>query len=125
LGSPGGMFDFTFSSPIALSASTVYWLVTSRSSYADVNVQLCGTVGSGGGNQAHSSTGATGSWTGSSASSFDTATDVVEGSPPPPPATTTEATRTPVDSANQDLFYGVLLFMVGFWGTVWFFKKTK
>jgi len=43
--------------------------------------------------------------------------------PPSPDASTTVATTTTINNPNQDVFNGVLLFFIGFFGIIWLFKK--
>jgi len=38
---------------------------------------------------------------------------------------TATATSTSVDSAVDDLYHGVVIFLVGFWGVIWFFRKNR
>jgi len=35
------------------------------------------------------------------------------------------STTTAVDSAVDDLYHGVVIFLVGFWGVIWFFRKNR
>jgi len=38
---------------------------------------------------------------------------------------TATSTTTDVDSAVDDLYHGVVLFLIGFWGVIWFFRKNR
>jgi len=58
-------------------------------------------------------------------SSLCTSDTIGECAPPPAPPEAAIGTSTPVDSAASDLFYGVLLFVIGFWGMIWFFRKSR
>jgi len=45
--------------------------------------------------------------------------------PVPPPTPTPMATSTLVDNPAQNAFNGMVLFMMAFWGIIWFFRKAR
>jgi len=123
VGDIGGSYarhTFTFATPVAVAATTNYWVVIGRSGGMDGshNYAVCGE-----------GTGSDFMYMRSSAwNSFggemNMAVSVLEagggGS-----ATSTSATSTPVDDPNRDIFNGILLFMVSFFGTVWLFRRPR
>jgi len=126
-GCPGGNSatrdeTFTFSSPVSLSAATKYWFAIERTGALDGTdfYRACGDDA--GAITPNSFAKYTSSWANSPQTIRLTA-DVVEGgSSGTSTATSTDVT---VDNPNQNLFNGVILFMLSFWGVIWFFRKNK
>jgi len=108
---------FTFSTPVALSASTDYWIALERTGSLDGTnfYRPCGDDAVVTNDFALKNNG---TWSSSSDQSIRLFATIDEGG-----GGATTATSTPVDNANANQFYGVVLFLVGFWGTIWFFRK--
>jgi len=107
----------TFGSPVTLTASTVYWVVLSPAALSGTNyVNVCASGNPSTNNAAASTDGST--WSVNN-DIYYAEFDIV-GEAPTPTATTT---ITAVDSAVDDLYHGVILYMIGFWGVIWFFRK--
>jgi len=119
--------DFTFSTPVTISAATEYWLVLSRTGTLDNTnrPQVCGTS-SGGDHQVTIHRTDTGVW--QDGGSLDTmqiggSVDITEGGGGGGGGEATTTEPTVINNPNQDLFNGIVLFLVSFFGTVWLFRR--
>jgi len=138
LASCSGEITGTFSSPISVAASTMYWVVIQRSGSADFThyYKTCGdAVGDSyaGGGAGYIDNGAT--FTDLTGAGYDLriTLDIQEGggggdtgstTPPFTGGGPLSASTTIVDNPTQDLWNGYMLFFLSMGGVLWLFKRN-
>jgi len=110
-------YDLVLSQTTNLDPATSYWVVFYRSTGVDGSNHyvVCGDNSSASGLASAAYNGA--SWTSFGGNTFRVELDTIPATPEIPTAE--------VNNEAEALYYGFVLYLIGFWGVIWFFRKTK
>jgi len=117
----GGLYAFSFSSSIPVTAATNYILVANRDDYSTGSIRACGADNPPNDGIYSNDNGS--SWT-ALGIQFNTVVEVVE-EETPTASTTATSTAIIVDNSVQSLFYGYILFMTGLVTIIWIMRGRK